>query len=159
MSWFKHKKENASGGITYGASGMLTAQKNIKDPVFSQGMMGEAYGIVPEDPQVYAPFDGVVEMTFPTGHAVGLKREDGLEMLIHIGLDTVSLKGEGFEQLVSEKQRVKKNQPLVRFDPDLVRSKGLDPTVIFVITAQPEKPVQVPSTEKKVQYSDTAIEE
>lgn len=116
------------------ADGAYVPLENVKDPTFSSGVMGPGFGIDPKKGIVYAPADGVVSMTFPTGHAVGLTLENGLEILIHIGINTVSLDGKGFKVLKKEQDRVKAHEELIRFDMDVIRAAGLDTTVIMIFT-------------------------
>ncbi|UZM97181.1 PTS glucose transporter subunit IIA [Lysinibacillus sp. MHQ-1] len=84
--------------------------------------MGPGFGIRPTDGTVYAPFDGQVVMIFPTKHAIGLKSETGVELLIHVGLDTVTLNGEGFDMLVSDGQTIKRGEALLK--ADITKNKG-----------------------------------
>lgn len=108
------------------------------DPVFSQKMMGDGVVIFPTDGNVVAPFDGKVTMIFPSKHAIGLESKDGIELLIHYGLDTVSLNGEGFEVLVEVNQAIKTGDPLLKADNALIESKGLSCAVPVVFTALSE---------------------
>ena len=78
-------------------TGQLISIDGVNDPVFSQRMMGDGFAIIPEETSVYAPFDATIEVLFPTGHAIGLKSANGLEMLIHIGIDTVNSKSGSFK--------------------------------------------------------------
>ncbi|MFC6592782.1 glucose-specific PTS transporter subunit IIBC [Deinococcus lacus] len=104
-------------------SGALLPLSEVPDEVFSGGMMGQGFAIAPSDGVVRAPFSGVVETLFPTRHAVGLRADNGLEVLVHVGIDTVKLGGEGFEALVAQGDRVTAGQPLLRVDLDTVRSR------------------------------------
>ncbi|MEQ8155211.1 MAG: PTS glucose transporter subunit IIA [Clostridiaceae bacterium] len=104
------------------------------DPVFAQKMMGDGYVIIPSDGKVIAPFDGKVATAFPTKHAVGLVSNDGVELLIHIGLDTVSLNGEGFKIFVKADDTVKKGDTLLQVDLDFIKSKGLQTATPVVVT-------------------------
>ena len=135
MSWFRKKKKE-TGEVRAVVGGTYVEQEKLPDPVFSQGMMGPAFGIAPTSGNVTAPFDGTVSMMFPTGHALGLTRSDGLEQLVHIGVDTVNLNGEGFQAQVKEGQPVKQGDLLVKFDPALVRSRNLSPVVICAFTSE-----------------------
>ncbi len=114
--------------------GKMMPVTEVPDQVFSSKMLGDGFAVELSDGQVAAPFDGEVTAAFPTGHAYGLKRGDGLECLIHIGMDTVELQGRGFEVKVQAGDRVKKGQTLVNVDLDLVRNSGksLISPVIFV---------------------------
>lgn len=116
------------------AEGRLLSIEQVNDPVFSQRMMGDGFAIVPEGEYFYAPFTGTVEMVFPTGHAIGLKSENGIEVLIHIGLDTVKLKGEGFRSLVKQGDKIMIGDPLIKVDLIQIKKKGYDTTtpIIFL---------------------------
>lgn len=114
--------------------GKVIPLSEVKDEVFSSKAMGDGVAIIPEINEIYAPFDGVAEVVFPTGHAIGLKSEDGFEALIHIGIDTVMMNGKGFEPKITQGTRVKKGDLLVTFDRNLIKESGFDPTVIFIIT-------------------------
>ena len=94
------------------------------DKVFAEGTVGPGFAIEPEEGKVYAPFRGTVSVLFPGGHAVGLKDPKGLEVLIHIGLDTVNMKGEGFTTHVSQNEVVKKGDLLVEFDIEKIKEKA-----------------------------------
>jgi glucose-specific phosphotransferase system IIA component len=119
------------------AQGELISIEKVNDPVFSQRMMGDGFAIIPEGEYFYAPFTGSVEMLFPTGHAIGLKSEDGIEVLIHIGLDTVKLKGEGFKTFVRQGDKVMIGDPLIKVDLELIKKKGYDTTTpIIFLTGQ-----------------------
>lgn len=104
--------------------GKLMPLSEVEDQVFSQGLMGDGFAVELTDGQVVAPFSGEVVMTFPTKHAYGLRREDGLEVLIHIGMDTVQLNGEGFTSLVKQGDHVKQGQVLAKVDLAYVLEKG-----------------------------------
>lgn len=116
-------------------SGTLRPLSEIEDQVFSQGMMGQGYAIELNDGKVCAPFSGEVIMTFPTGHAIGLRRSDGVEVLIHIGMDTVELDGKGFKMNVRQGDHVKTGDVLVEVDLDLVKKAGKSLVSPVVITS------------------------
>lgn len=103
------------------------------DPAFASKAMGDGLAADPVDGTVYAPCDGEVSLLFPTNHAVGIRAGHGVEFLIHIGIDTVTLNGEGFEPLVSEGMKVKKGQPIVRFDMEYLRGKNLNPQTMIMV--------------------------
>ncbi len=107
-------------------------------PDFSICVLFDAYGkgaaIIPSEGKLVSPFDGVVEMVFATKHAIGLKSNNGCEVLIHIGLDTVKLEGKYFDVLVKEGQEIKKGMPLMHFDIDAMKNEGYDLTTPIVIT-------------------------
>lgn len=114
--------------------GEVVALENVNDPVFSSGAMGKGAAIKPSGNQVVAPFDGEVQIAFPTGHAYGLKSDKGAEVLIHIGIDTVSLDGKGFDAKVQANQRVKKGDVLATFDSSVITGAGLDDTTMVIVT-------------------------
>lgn len=104
------------------------------DQTFASKMMGDGVCINPSEGRVYAPFDGEVASIFPTGHAVTLTSADGINVLIHIGVDTVSLDGQGFTKHVKDGDKVKTGDLLIEFDPDLIKSKGLsDQTMVIIM--------------------------
>ncbi|MDE6952781.1 MAG: PTS system trehalose-specific EIIBC component [Erysipelotrichales bacterium] len=114
-------------------TGTVLSLSQVEDKVFSEGLMGEGFAVNLKDGQVVAPFTGEVVMTFPTKHAYGLKRADGLEVLIHLGMDTVELNGEGFESFVEIGDIVTQGQVIAKVDLDFVKSKGkslISPVVI-----------------------------
>ena len=107
---------------------------DVNDQVFSTKLMGDGAAIVPSDGTVYSPVDGQVTVAYETKHAYGLKSKDGAEVLIHIGIDTVNLKGEGFESFVKQGQTVKAGDKLGTVDLAKVKAEGFDPTVMVVVT-------------------------
>ena len=104
--------------------GKVLKLESIKDDAFASAVLGKGAAVLPEEGKVYAPADGVISTLFPTLHALGMETDEGVELLIHIGLDTVQLNGEGFEAKVSLGDRVKKGQLLVTFDKEFIESKG-----------------------------------
>ena len=104
--------------------GTVLKLEKMKDDAFASGVLGKGAAIIPEEGKVYAPTDGVITALFPTLHAIGMQADNGLELLIHIGLDTVQLNGEGFWAMVKQGDRVKKGQLLVTFDKEFIESKG-----------------------------------
>lgn len=116
-------------------SGKSVALKNVDDEVFSSLMMGDGIAIDPTDEVVVAPCDCVIKMIMQDSkHALGLLMKNGVEILIHVGIDTVNLKGKGFEVFVEEGQEVKAGTPLLRFDKDCIVSKGYSPIIMMIIT-------------------------
>lgn len=124
----------ASETILAPVAGEVCPLSEVKDEVFSSGAMGAGLAIKPSEGLLKSPVDGTVSLVFPTGHAIGLKSKNGAEILIHIGMDTVELNGEGFLVLVSKDQEVKVGQPLVKFDLDAIKAKGYDLTTPVIIT-------------------------
>jgi PTS system N-acetylglucosamine-specific IIC component len=107
---------------------------DVEDQVFSQKMMGDGFAIIPADGSVVSPVDGEVMNIFPTKHAIGIKSKQGYEILIHIGLDTVNLKGEGFTVLVEEGMQVKKGQTILKFDLDFIKKSAPSAVTPVVFT-------------------------
>lgn len=107
----------------------------VEDQVFSTGMMGDGYAVDLSSGDIVAPFDGEIVMTFPTKHAYGIKRSDGLEVLIHLGMDTVELNGDGFECFVDKGERVKQGQLIAKVNLDFVREQGKSLVSPVIITS------------------------
>ncbi|MFT8916955.1 MAG: glycoside-pentoside-hexuronide (GPH):cation symporter [Oenococcus sp.] len=146
-SWgknFSDSKENAripvaalkEGEFAYYApiSGDLVPLKDVSDPTFASGSMGEGFAIKPNDGRVYAPFDGIIRTTFSTRHAVGMVSDDGIASLIHIGVGTVNMRGTGFINYFESGQHVKRGDLLIEFWDPAIQKAGFDDTVIAVIT-------------------------
>lgn len=116
--------------------GQVVALSEVNDEVFSSGMIGEGFGIIPTSGELIAPEDGEITMLFETNHAIGLKTRNGAELLFHIGLDTVQLEGKHFTPYVKAGDQVKQGQLLIQFDLDAIKAAGFDPIVICVVTNQ-----------------------
>lgn len=114
--------------------GEVVALSEVNDPVFSSGVMGQGIAVKPSKGVVYAPADAEIVIAFPTGHAYGLKTDNGAEILIHVGIDTVSLNGEGFEAKVSQGDRVRAGDIIGTFDSEVIAANGLDDTTMVIIT-------------------------
>ena len=119
-------------------TGNVLSLNQIDDPVFSEGVLGPGYGIEPEEETVYAPFDGTVTQMMDTKHAVGLTGKNGMEVLIHVGMDTVTMNGKGFHMLVSEGQDVIKGQKLMTFSIADIKEAGHPATTAVVLTNSDE---------------------
>ena len=137
------KAESAAAEVAYKgvteevetvADGQVIAITDVKDPVFSQKMMGDGFAVEPETGKIYSPVAGTVTSVFPTKHALGLLTENGLEVLVHIGLDTVSLEGEPFEVHVSEGQKVAAGELLVTADLEAIKAAGRETSTVVVFT-------------------------
>ena len=114
--------------------GEVITLSEIGDGVFSDGVLGKGCGIKPKEEKVYAPVNGTVTTVADTKHAVGLLSEDGVEVLIHVGMDTVDMNGSGFEVLVKPDQKVKCGQLLLKFSADKIKAAGHPTTTAFVVT-------------------------
>ena len=131
------------------ADGEVINIEDVKDPVFSQKMMGDGFAVEPENGHIVSPVSGTVTSVFPTKHALGLVTDNGLEVLVHIGLDTVSLEGKPFEVKVTEGQTVAAGDLLVEADLDAIREAGRETSTIVVFTnADAIKSVKVEHTGK-----------
>ncbi|WP_315371665.1 beta-glucoside-specific PTS transporter subunit IIABC [Paenibacillus sp. FSL R5-0490] len=115
-------------------TGEIKPISEVEDQAFAQELMGKGIAIVPTDGKVYAPFDGVVEALYRTKHAIGLKAANGVEILIHIGVDTVSLKGKYFNAHIEQGQTIKAGDLLVDFDPEGITSAGYNTITSIVVT-------------------------
>lgn len=120
--------------LTSPLSGEVVELANVNDPVFSSGAMGKGLAVKPSEGVVYAPADAEVTIAFETGHAYGLKTASGAEILIHIGIDTVSMNGNGFEKLVVAGDKVKAGTPIAKFDAAKIAEAGLDDTTMVIVT-------------------------
>ncbi|GHH99621.1 glucose-specific PTS transporter subunit IIBC [Neobacillus kokaensis] len=123
--------------------GEIKPISEVPDPVFAEKMMGDGFAIVPEEGMVVSPVDGKIVNLFPTKHAIGILSNEGREILIHVGLDTVNLKGEGFETLVEDNAEVKQGQPLLKFDIAYIKehAKSTITPIIFTNLSEGEKVV------------------
>jgi len=128
------KTNHSSETIVSPLAGEVIGLDSVNDPVFSSETMGKGIAIKPTGDTVYSPVDGTIQVTFETGHAYGLKSNDGAEILIHIGIDTVSMGGKGFIQKVTANQKVKKGDILGTFDRTLIKEAGLDDTTMVIVT-------------------------
>ncbi|MGL4792062.1 MAG: PTS sugar transporter subunit IIA [Anaerotignaceae bacterium] len=115
-------------------TGTIIPIQEIDDGVFSEEVLGKGCGIIPSDEIVYAPFDGKVINVTGTKHALGLCSNDGIELLIHIGVDTVSMNGNGFTVYVCENETVKCGQKLMKFSKTAIKSAGFPDTTAIIIT-------------------------
>ena len=138
MKLFGRKTKKEKNLKAY-VSGKAVPISEVNDPVFSSGTLGDGIGIYPENESICAPCDGVIPtIAEDSKHAIGITAENGAEILIHIGIDTVSLEGRGFEVFVCEGKKVKQGQKLLKFDKALIESKGLEATCILVLTNMDE---------------------
>ncbi|RZI03180.1 PTS glucose transporter subunit IICBA [Staphylococcus condimenti] len=137
------------GALIYAPiTGEAVDLSEVPDKVFSAKMMGDGIAIKPETGEVVAPFDGTVKIIFPTKHAIGLESKDGIELLIHFGLETVKLEGEGFEILVKENENIILGQPLMRVDLDYIKEHADDTITPIIITNAGSANIEVLHTGK-----------
>ena len=138
--------------------GSAVALSDVNDPVFSSGAMGQGIAIKPTEGVVYAPADAEVTIAFATGHAYGLKTANGAEILIHVGIDTVSMNGEGFDQKVSQGSKVKAGDIIGTFDSAKIAAAGLDDTTMVIVTNTADYASVTPVAEGTVAKGDAIIE-
>ncbi|WP_327084301.1 beta-glucoside-specific PTS transporter subunit IIABC [Streptococcus suis] len=139
-------------------SGQILPLEKVNDATFSKKMLGEGVAIIPKDGKVYAPFDGTVTSLFPTKHAIGLTSDEGVELLIHFGLETVELKGRGFVSHVSDGEKVEKGQLMLEVDVEMLVAEGYDiVTPVVVTNTQEYLDVLLLSTKEEVNYADDLL--
>ncbi|HFR3266732.1 TPA: beta-glucoside-specific PTS transporter subunit IIABC [Streptococcus suis] len=139
-------------------SGQILPLEKVNDATFSKKMLGEGVAIIPKDGKVYAPFDGAVTSLFPTKHAIGLTSDEGVELLIHFGLETVELKGRGFVSHVSDGEKVEKGQLMLEVDVEMLVAEGYDiVTPVVVTNTQEYLDVLLLSTKEEVNYADDLL--
>ncbi|HEO8608187.1 beta-glucoside-specific PTS transporter subunit IIABC [Streptococcus suis] len=139
-------------------SGKILPLEKVNDATFSKKMLGEGVAIIPKDGKVYAPFDGAVTSLFPTKHAIGLTSDEGVELLIHFGLETVELKGRGFVSHVSDGEKVEKGQLMLEVDVEMLVAEGYDiVTPVVVTNTQEYLDVLLLSTKEEVNYADDLL--
>ena len=122
------------GIIASPVDGEVIELENVLDEVFSSGVMGDGFAVIPTSKNFYSPVSGKIENTYRTGHAYTIVTNDGLDVLIHIGIDTVELEGEFFEGKVSAGESVKKGDIIAYADIDKIMEKGFDPVCIVVVS-------------------------
>ena len=130
FSFFKEKGGTALAAV---ADGLCSPLEEVKDPAFAGKSLGEGVAFVPEDGEIVAPCDGKLSLVTPTLHAFGMECADGLQLMVHIGIDTVALNGEGFEKLAEAGGMVKKGQPIIRFNQEFMKEKGIDTTTMLIL--------------------------
>lgn len=149
FSLFKKKEKNLK--LKAYLSGKAISINKVPDEVFASKIMGDGLAIIPTTNIVKSPADGeIIVVMEESKHAVGIKFENGIEALIHVGIDTVSMNGEGFEVFVKTGDSVKEGQDLIMFDEELIKNRGLSTYTMLVITNSSEYPNMVIETEKEV---------
>lgn len=123
-------------GIVYSpVNGKVITLESVDDGMFSEKILGDGMAVVPSDGNFIAPVRGTVESAFPTGHAYGIKTDSGLEVLIHIGLDTVNLNGKGFRPQVRQGEKVKAGDKLAEVDLEVIRKAGYPTETMIIVTS------------------------
>lgn len=138
-----NKKMYSDTDVVSPVKGRMIPCSEINDAVFSQEMMGQTIGIEPCDGVVCSPVNGVIEAMFPTHHAFGIKTANGTGYLVHIGIDTVALNGEGFKAFAKQGDSVKAGQKIVVVDMDKVKKVGYPLTTMLIVTDKPSEDFKV----------------
>ena len=139
-------------------NGTVVPLAEVKDEAFASGALGDGIAIEPTDGELVAPADGEISSTFDTHHAVGMTTADGAELLMHIGIDTVKLGGKHFTYLVNEGDKVKKGQPLIRFDLEAIRAEGYPTTTPLIVCNTDEYAAVTPQASGNVKKGDALLE-
>lgn len=137
------------------ANGQVIALSKTSDPIFSKGTMGDGFGLTPTDNTVLAPVSGTISMIAETKHAIGITTKDGLEVLVHMGVDTVGLKGEPFDVVIKNDQEVKAGDQIATMNIEMIKAKDLDTTIMTLITNSSMKLDGLDVTEGKAEAGDT----
>jgi PTS system beta-glucosides-specific IIC component len=139
-------------------AGHVVTLDDVDDKVFASRALGEGVGIVPSDGTIHAPVSGVLALVASTGHAYGIRTDDGVEVLVHVGIDTVRMGGKGFQVFVTQGERVEAGDRLATVDLDAVRAAGYDPTTIVVVTNTKAFAAVRPLPGREVSATETVIE-
>ncbi|MGX7091261.1 PTS sugar transporter subunit IIA [Hutsoniella sourekii] len=134
FNFFKKKKDDTPTQLVAVCQGQLVDLASVSDPIFAQKMMGDGFAVQPENGAIYSPVTGTVKNIFPTKHAIGLESDKGLEILIHLGFDTVELEGAPFDLTVSEGQQVQAGDTLGQADLEAITQAGKDTTFVVIFT-------------------------
>jgi glucose-specific phosphotransferase system IIA component len=136
------KKEKNNNDIVAVCDAVMFPLEEVNDQVFSQKLMGNGVAFKISGDTISSPCHGELTAVFPTGHAFGLTRGDGVEVLVHIGIDTVNLNGEGFTILSQQGNEVKCGEPIIKLNLDFLKEKNIDLSTMLIITNSNEKDVQ-----------------
>jgi PTS system beta-glucosides-specific IIC component len=148
----------AKGGtVAAPVTGKVIALSDVKDEAFSSGAMGQGLGIEPSEGKVYAPADGEISTFFPTGHAIGITSDNGIEILIHVGMDTVELNGKGFTPKKKQGDHVKKGELLLEFDMNVIKGAGYSTVTPVIITNSDDYADIIPAAPGNITHGQDAI--
>jgi len=158
FDFFKKKTKEYADVVGAPLKGEAIESAAVNDPTFAEEMLGKGMAIKPSEGKVYAPFDGTVAMVFDTKHAVSLVSDKGTEVLIHVGLDTVMLKGEHYTAHVESGASVKKGDLLLEFDMEAIAAAGYDTVTPVVICNADDYKDIIRTTGKQVEPGDVVME-
>ena len=137
--------------------GEILELSKVSDQTFSTGCMGQGIAIIPDEGKLFSPVKGKVVSIFPTKHAFCIQCDDGMELLIHIGIDTVMLNGKGFKSLVSNGDSIEVGTPLLEFDLNLIKSSGYETTTLIIITNSSMYSEIIDNKEKNIDVSNLLL--
>lgn len=158
MLFYKEKEETAAVvTISSPLKGKLVQLSDVKDDAFSSGALGEGVAVMPEEGVLYAPADGTISAFFPTGHAIGLTTTEGVELLMHVGMDTVQLEGKGFKPLAAAGDTVKKGQKLLEFDMEYISKAGFSLVTPILVANTAEYTAVTPSKGENISYGEELL--
>lgn len=157
FNFFKKNKKESGHTLVAPVKGKAVALSEVNDPTFSEGLLGNGVAIIPSESKIYAPCDGKIEMVFDTLHAVNMISDFGAEILIHVGLDTVKLKGDGYESHVNQGDEVKKGDLLLTVDLDKLKSAGFDTITPMIICNTDDYAEVTPNINLDVNVGDTVV--
>ena len=158
MGFFKKLFAKKTDDFYAPMAGKAVPITEVPDPTFAEGMLGNGIAIEPSEGKVYAPCDATVDMMFTTGHAVSLVADCGAEILIHVGLDTVTLNGAPFQIMVESGQKVKKGDLLMTADLEAIKAAGLDPITPMLVCNSSDYTTFKTTVGKAVTNADAVIE-
>lgn len=151
------KKKEVDENVYAPVNGTCISLDDVKDAVFSSRMMGDGVAFQFDEDTVYAPCDGTVLMIANTLHAFGFQGDNGLELLLHIGLDTVNLNGEGFTALVQQGSNVHKGEPILKIDRAFMKEREIDLTTPLIITNGNDCTLTFPIRNAKVKKAESIV--
>lgn len=154
---FASLKTAKNDKLTSPLKGEVKALSELEDEAFSTGALGQGITILPSEGKLYAPCDGVVATFFPTGHAIGMTSDNGAEILIHVGIDTIKMDGDGFTPKVKQGDRINKGQLLLEFDMDKIAKAGYSPITPIIITNTNDYSDVIPTDATDVEVGDAII--
>ena len=152
--FFKRKKKNEAVEVKAFFQGTAFPLEQVKDPLFADKVMGDGVAIEPQDGTLYAPVSGTVATIFDTKHAIGYKLDNGADVLMHIGMDTVELEGKGFDLDISVGDKVQAGQLIGKIDLSYIKTQGKEVTTPVLLTTMDEYKIEFVKTEGSVNVGD-----